>query len=118
MSVYAAGEMMLSETVFPPFSKKPLLPRVKPAFWSTFLAPAMSPVGLNVSLATGAAHAWKVGRVSPLALVIGLARPDSPSEGSRLRVTGRRVGCRTGGWLVGHLVRFGSRLSSPPAASQ
>jgi hypothetical protein len=91
---------------------------VKPAFSSTFLAAAALLVAETVSEATGPAHAWKVGSVSPVALRSGFARPASPSEASRVRLTARLMACRTGSWLVGHLVRFGSRLSSPPAASQ
>src|SRR5260370_782050 len=48
----------------------------------------------------------------------GLATPASPSEAGRGRSPARLVACRTASWLVGHLVRFGSRLSSPPGASQ
>src|ERR1700721_1439624 len=116
MSVYADGAMIVTVTSLPPFSKKPLLPLVKPAFCSTCSAAAVLPVVGMVADVTGPAQAWKVGSVSPPASEIGLARPASPSEASRVRSTARLIACRTASWLVGHLVRFGSRLSAPPAA--
>src|SRR5579859_6084359 len=118
MSVYADGAMIVTVTSLPPFWKKPLLPLVNPALVSTCSAAAVLPVVGMVIDVTGPAQAWKVGSVSPPDSVIGLARPASPSEASRVRLTARLIACRTGSWLVGHLVRFGSRLSSPPAASQ
>src|SRR5580693_2436001 len=118
MSVYAVGLMIVTETSLPPFSKKPLLPLVKPAFSSTCSAAATLLVLGMVADDTGPAQAWKVGSVSPPASVIGLARPASPSEASRLRLTARLIACRTASWLVGHLLRFGIRALVLPGASQ
>ena len=110
--------MMVIETVLPPFWKKPLLPLVNPAASSTFSAAAGLPVAEMVMLATGALQALKVGSVMPVALTTGFSSPASPSLPSTVRSTARLIACRTASWLVGHLVRFGSKLSSPPAASQ
>src|SRR5271165_6440455 len=118
MSVYADGAMIVTETGLPPLWMYPLLPFVIPAFSSTCSAAAVLLVVDMVADASGPAQAWKVGSVSPPDSLIGLARPASPSEASSVRLTARLIACRTASWLVGHLVRFGSRLSSPPAASQ
>src|ERR1700722_14109457 len=97
MSVYAVGAMIVTETSLPPFWKKPLLPLEKPALVSTCSAAAVLAV---------------------LGMVADDTGPAPPSEASGVRSTARLIACRTASWLVGHLVRFGSRLSSPPAASQ
>src|SRR5580692_12050425 len=110
MSVYAVGAMIVTATSLPPFWKKPLLPLVKPALVSTCSAAAALLVVGMVADDTGPAQAWKVGRVSPPASLIGAARPASPSEARSVRLTARLIACRTGSWLVGQLVRFGSRL--------
>src|ERR1700730_19208913 len=104
MSVSADGAMIVIVTVLPPFWKKPLLPLVKPAFCSTCSAAAALALGGMVAELTGPAQAWKVGSVSPPAMVIGLARPASPSEASRARSTARLIACRTASWVGGHLV--------------
>jgi len=75
---------MLSETSWPPLEKKPLLPSVKPAFFSTCLAAAALPVAETVIEATGALQALKVGSVRPVALRTGSSRPASPSEAMTL----------------------------------
>ena len=118
MSVYADGEMMVIETVLPPFWKKPLLPLVNPAASSTFSAAAAFPLAETVMDATGALQAENSGSVRPVAFTTGFSSPASPSEPSTVRSTARLIACRTASWLVGHLARFGSKLSSPPAASQ
>src|SRR5579872_3284378 len=110
MSVYAAGEMMLNETVLPPFWKKPLLPLVNPAFSSTFAAAAGFASPEMVIDDTGALHAENVGSVMPVAFRTGFSRPASPSKPRILRLTARLIACRTASWLVGHFVRFPSRL--------
>src|SRR5208282_5268375 len=109
---------MESVTSCPPLEKKPLLPRVYPAFSRICLAAAALPVAETVMLATGALHALKVGSVRPVALRTGSSRPASPSEAMRVRLIAALMACRTGNWLVGHLFRFGIRLLVPPGASQ
>ncbi len=82
------------------------------------MAAAAFAVAELVSDDTGAAQAWKVGSVSPVAFSTGLSRPASPSDAISVRSSARLIACRTGSWLVGNLLRLGIRLFVPPAASQ
>ena len=75
-------------------------------------------VAETVIEATGAAQAWNVGSVRPVEFSTGLSRPASPSDAISDRSSARLIACRTGSWLVGHLLRLGIRLFVPPAASQ
>src|SRR6266568_1822194 len=110
--------MSVTETVLPPFSKKPLAPMVKPALFSTCLAAAALPVAETVFDATGPLQAEKVGSVMPVLLSTAFSRPASPSDARSERFTARLIAFRTASWLVGHLFRFGIKAFVLPGASQ
>jgi len=55
-------------------------------------------------------NCWKTGSVSPLALDTGGSMPPSACWLSAVRSMARLIALRTASWLVGNLVRFGSRL--------
>ena len=71
----------------------------------------MSECAGSVWLATvGDRNCWKIGSVRPLALDTGGSSPPSACWLIAVRSIARLIALRTASWLVGNLVRFGSRL--------
>src|ERR1700759_928136 len=89
----------------------PSEPITSPACLRTALAALASACAGRVEEATSEdRNCWNTGSVSPLAFETGGSSPPSASWLRAVRSMARLIALRTGSWLVGNLVRFGSRL--------